>query len=145
MDRGDSLIEILVSLTVLSIGITAIVFALGTNASTTITNRGQAQAETSLLAASEYVKALAPTAAELSACPSVLYPILPTAVATISTIPHDPAYSITYGPASPLPVPSPAPSPSAASGCSSLVAVPVRVFDPLGNGFDLKTLVVKRR
>lgn len=57
-ERGDTLVEILVALTILGIGIGALVTALGVNATTSVTNRSQAQLEAVLLSAAEHVKTL---------------------------------------------------------------------------------------
>ena len=120
-DRGDTLVEILVALAILSIGIVALVGALGTNATTTVINRSQSQAASTLLAASEYVKSLPHN----STCG-------PASVVTINTeVPHDPLYAVTYGTGHQL----------GTTPCSSLSIIPVRVT---GNGFDLRVEVASR-
>jgi prepilin-type N-terminal cleavage/methylation domain-containing protein len=120
-ERGDTLVEILVALAILGVGIVALVGALGTNVTTTVVNRSQAKAETTLLAASEYVKALAPFT---FACGG-------SAVALTTEVPHDAAFAITYGP----------PAQVGGTACAKLVRVPVTVT---GDGFRLTVDVVKR-
>lgn len=121
-DGGETLIEILVSLAILGIAVTALLVALATNASTTIVNRDQAQAEATLLAASEYVKALA-------------YPSCSSGSATTVTaaqVPHDPGFTVTYGPAVAF---------DSSTPCATLARVPVTVT---GEGFTLTLDVVRR-
>lgn len=120
-DRGDTLVEILVALAILSIGIVALVGALGANATTTVVNRSQSQAASTLLAASEYVKSLPHS----STCG-------PTGEVTITNeVPHDTLYAVTYGPGRQL----------GTTPCSSLSIIPVRVT---GDGFDLRVEVASR-
>lgn len=117
-DSGDTLVEVLVALSVLSIGIVALVTALVTNTTVTVVNRSQAQAETTLLAAAEYVKTLPAATCGLSAEVPV----------TTAQVPRDPAFSVTYGPSAPL------------AGCD-VWTVPVTVE---GDGFELTLDVVRR-
>lgn len=120
-DRGDTLVEILVALAVLGIGVTALLVALAANASTTVINRDQAQAETALLAAAEWVKALA-------------YPSCTGSGITITPaqVPRATGFTINYGPAGALVTGTP---------CETLAKVRVTVT---GNGFTLTLDVVRR-
>jgi len=122
-DRGDTLVEILVALAILSIGIVALVGALGTNATTTIVNRSQSQASATLLAAAEYVKGRSPSAS-----------CAPGTVTTLSTaeVPHDPTFIVTYGPGRQL----------GTTPCADLAVIPVRVTTR--DGFDLTVDVADR-
>ena len=119
---GDTLVEVLVALAVLSIGIVALVGALTTNITMTVTNRDQSQAESVLASAAEHVKSLS--------LPFSCSGGTPTAVAT-SAVPRSDSYAVTYGPAEAL----------AGQPCAKLIAVPVVVT---GNGFALTVRVVKR-
>lgn len=121
-DRGDSLVEILAALVVLSIGVVGLLTALATHASTTVVNRSQAQASTLLLAAAEHVKSLPYAACGPSGATAV----------TTAALPHDPLFTITYGPGRAL---------DGSTPCAELTVVPVRV---VGDGFDLSSDVVKR-
>ena len=124
-DRGDTLVEILVALAVLSIGVVALTAGLTTNFTATGINRDQAQAETALTAAAEHVKGL-PVSTLPMACPGgAAQPVSPAAV------PRDPAFTITYGPAGRV----------GTTSCSSLIRVPVTV---MGRGFELRVEVVRR-
>lgn len=121
-EAGDSLVEILVALAVLSIGIVALVGALTTNVTTTVVNRDQAQAESTLTSAAEYVKRLSlPFTCNGGTATSVPF----------NAVPRGPAFSVSYGP----------PEPLAGQPCSNLIAVPVNVS---GGGFSLTVRVVKR-
>ena len=120
-DTGDSLVEVLASLAVLSIGVVGLLIALATQASTTTTNRDQAQASTTLLSAAEYVKAL-----PYAACG----PSSATAVTT-AQLPRDAALAVSYGPGAQV----------GSTPCAQLTSVPVTVT---GNGFALTVEVVKR-
>lgn len=122
-EHGDSLIEILAAVAVLGIGITGLLTALATQASTTVVNRSQAQASTTLLAAAEYVKALPYTA-----CGPGSAVVVPP---TDPRLPHDAIFTVTYGPGQQL----------ASNACSALTVVPITVS---GDGFDLSAQVVKR-
>lgn len=120
-EAGDTLVEILVALAVLGIGIVALTGALVTNVTTTSINREQAQAESVLASAAEFVKGLSGT----PACGVFL------ASPTLTEVPRSAAYAITFGPA--VSVDS--------QPCAQLVGVPVNVT---GNGFALSVTVVKR-
>lgn len=127
-ERGDSLVEILVALAVLGIGITGLLTALVTHASTTTINKDQAQIETALLSAAEYVKAL----------PYVACTGTPTGWTTIDStsgapaVPADGSYLLEYGQLRQL----------GTADCAELAQVTVRVT---GNGFqDVQLDVVKR-
>lgn len=124
-DRGDTLVEILVALAVLSIGIVALSAGLTTNITTTVVNRDQSHAETVLTAASEYVKGL-PTTVLPIACPGG-----PPQPVSRSAVPRDEAFTVTYGPAAQV----------GATPCDRLIQVPVTVN---GNGFTLTVNVVTR-
>lgn len=121
-DAGDSLVEILASLAVLAIGVTGLLTALGTHASTTIANRSQAQAATTLLAGSEWVKAQ-----PFAACSPGAATAIP-----VATVPRDPGFTLTYGPAHAV---------DGSTPCSQLAIIPVQVT---GDGFTLNVDVVKR-
>lgn len=120
-DQGDTLIEVLAAVTILAIGVTGLITALGTHVTTTVANRSQSQASTALLEAAEYVKAI-----PYSACgpSSVQYP-------SASTVPHDAAFVVSYGPGHQL----------GTTSCSELTIVPVTV---VGDGFSLHLDVTKR-
>lgn len=124
-DRGDTLIEVLVAVTILAIGVTAIVGALGAMASTTIANRGQARAETALLAASEYVKTMPLTAADFTSCG----PAPATLIASQVAVPAGFVPSFAQGSAAP------------GTTCDQLIQIPVQVT---GEGFTLSVAVVRR-
>lgn len=121
-DRGESLIEILAAVAVISIGLAGLLTALGTHATTTVVNRSQSQASTLLLAAAEYVKSR-----PFGACA----PVAATLVST-AQLPHDPAFTVSYGPGRQL---------EAGTPCADLTVVPVHVS---GAGFSLTADVVKR-
>ena len=122
-DRGDSLVEILVALAVLSIGMVALLSALTTNITITGTNRDQSQAGAVLVSAAEHVKS----------APSIPFSCTGGSAVAISTtdVPRPAAFSVTYGPA------------EAVEGqpCTEVVAVPVRVT---GEGFDRTVRVLRR-
>lgn len=121
-DRGDTLVEILVALAVLSIGITALIGALITNITTSELNQDQAQVSTILLSASEHVKGLPPL--NCGAGTVTLDP---------ADVPHDNAvFQVTYGPAVDF---------DGATPCSIMYRVPVTVT---GAGFAVTVDVVKR-
>lgn len=120
-DRGDTLVEVLVALAVLSIGITALMGGLLTNITTTGVNRDQAHVSSTLLSASEYVKALTTVP-----CGT------PAVTITTTQVPHDPGFSVSYGPAVAFDANTP---------CTEMLRVPVRV---VGNGFDVSLDVVRR-
>ena len=120
-DRGDTLIEVLMSLSILSIAVTALLGALSTNIATTGINRSQSQATTTLLAAAEYVKGMA-----MPGCGAGTTPIPAASVPRATSI-----TSVAFGPVvgvDGLP-------------CSDLRAVHVEV---VGDGFDVSTNVVRR-
>lgn len=123
-DRGDSLIEILVSLAVLGIGITALMAGLSANASTSVLNRSQSRADAALTSTAEYVKSL-PYSEATIACGAA-------ATTNPSSVPRDPAFTITYGSASAF---------SSGVSCSLLKQVPLTVS---GDGFTLTMVVVRR-
>ena len=120
-ERGDSLVEILAALAILSVGVIGLLTALATQVSTTTTNRSQTHVTTTLLAVAEYVKALPFTACGPGAATSV----------TTAQVPHDPAFTATYGPGAPV----------GSTPCSALTSVPVTVS---GDGFSVTVSVVKR-
>lgn len=123
-DRGDSLIEILVSLAVLGIGITALMTGLATNASTSVLNRSQSRADTLLNSTAEYVKSLSFSHASL-ACGAA-------ATTNPADVPRDPGFTVSYGGASTF---------SSGVSCSLLKQVPITVT---GDGFTLTIVVVRR-
>lgn len=124
-DRGETLVEILVAVSILGVAIVTLISALATNVVATVVNRGQAKAETTLLAASEYVKSLAFTSAQFSCTGGS-----PTTVTT-AQVPHDTTFTVTYGP----------PVAIGSTSCGTIVRVPVTVT---GDGFTLSMDVVKR-
>lgn len=124
-DRGDSLIEILVALAVLGIGITALLGGLGTAATTTVTNRGQSQASTTLLAAAEHVKSVPLGSSDFASC------LTSTTTLGQADIPHDPVFTVTYGPGEAI----------GTVACAELLQIPVTVA---GDGFSLTVRVVRR-
>lgn len=123
-DRGETLVEILVALAILSVGIVSLIGALATNVTATVVNRGQAKAESTLLAASEYVKSLSFTPAQFACSGS------PVTVTT-AQVPRDAVFAVTYGP----------PAQVGTTPCGKIVRVPVTVT---GDGFTLTVDVVKR-
>ena len=58
-DEGFTLVEVLMAMIVLGIGIAALMTAMGTHIKTSVANRNQAAATSTLTAAAEYVKAYA--------------------------------------------------------------------------------------
>lgn len=133
-ERGDTLVEILATVAVLGIGVAGLLTALATHASTTGINRDQAQVNTLLVAAAEYVKSL-PFAGTAATCtPSATTTITSSSLPQypVSSVTLDASYILTYGPAHPL---------DGSTGCDVLEVVPVRVS---GNGFSATTDVVKR-
>lgn len=120
---GESMIELLVAMVVLSIGITGLLGALAAHATSTTNNRQQSQAESVLASAAEYVKGLSTVSISCPGGPSV----------TVSTtqLTRPSGYTVTYGPAEALD----------GQACASIVAIPV---DVTGNGFALSVNVVKR-
>lgn len=121
-DRGDSLIEILVAVAVLGIAVTALMFGLGTNATTTISNRSQSKAATILQDAAEYVKALSGGTCSPNSSTTI----------TNTDVPHDSAFTVTYGPATDF---------NGSTSCNVMAKVPVTVT---GDGYTLTLTVVRR-
>lgn len=121
-DRGDSLVEILAALAILSIGVVGLLTALAAQVSTTVTNRNQTQASTTLLATAEYVKGL--PFSTFGSCSGS------TTIVT-TQVPHDATFAVAYGPAVAV----------GSTPCADLVSVPVTVT---GDGFALTINVVRR-
>lgn len=121
-DEGDSLVEVLVSVTVLSIGVISLVTALQTNVTATVINRDQAQLETLVLSEAEYVKSIPLTAA------------LCTAAAPFDTsaVPRPIGYTVTFGTLTGF----------QGQSCSKLASVAIAVS---GNGFSLPPVTVVKR
>ena len=111
--------EILAALAILSIGVVALLTALATQATTTVTNRSQSQVNTTLLAAAEYVKSLSFTACGPSSETTVSASWVPT------------GFTVKYGPGVQV----------GTTSCSDLTSVPVTVS---GDGFSVTLSVVKR-
>lgn len=134
-DRGETLIEILVALAVLGIAITALMGALGVNASTTIVNRSQAQISASLLHGAEYVKSLSFT----TLCTgSTTWVDVPT-----GAVPHDDAkFDIRYRTAEAFGQPATACDPSTGGTGTTLASVRVEVA---GDGFVARYVEVPIR
>lgn len=135
-DRGDSLIEILVALAILSIGVSALVTALGVNATTTATNRSSAQLDAVLLSAAEHVKALPFT----TVCTGALdwQPVLST-----TDVPRDATFSVRWREAHVFSVDTTACDPSSAVATGTELAQ-VRI-EVSGDGFQPRTLDVTVR
>lgn len=129
-DEGFTLVEVLMAMIVLGIGVAALMSAMGVHIKTTVVNKSQSQGTALLAAAAEYVKALP----WQSSC-------APTSVQTvgIADVPHDPNFTLTYGPATA----GPATFGKADPSCSTLEAVPVNVDSTL-YGFHLSVTVLKR-
>jgi Tfp pilus assembly protein PilV len=129
-DTGESLVEILAAVTILSIGVTALVTALGTHATVTRVNRSQSQASTSLQAAAELVKSLpladSPPDGRIDSCAG-----LTDADVTMAELAHDPLYKISYAPV-------------ACSAGARSVVVRVVVSTTDADGFTADLDVVKR-
>lgn len=125
-ERGDSLVEVLAAVTVLGIGVTGLMAALGTMATSSASNRSQTRTHDVTASATEYVKSLPLTVADVTTlCAAV-------SSTTITTIPLPTGFAASYGPGA-----------SAVSGvpCTTLVSIPVRVT---GDGFDQTVSVVRR-
>lgn len=128
-DAGDSLIEVLVALAVLSIGITGLLGVLADHAATTTINRDQSQIETALMSGAEYVKSLpfstgpAPTPCSLTGW---------TAIAT-GNVPYDSSkFVLEYGNGIAL----------GSESCTKIAQLQVRAT---GQGFqDVVVTVIKR-
>ncbi|MCW2674663.1 MAG: hypothetical protein JWP14_3252 [Frankiales bacterium] len=121
-DVGDTLIEILVALAILGIAVVALVGALAVNASTTVTNRSQSEAQSFAMAAAEYVKSV-PLTPALCATPDAAFD--PAAV------PAPTGYTVTFGTLAGF----------MGRPCASLAAVTLTVA---GDGFTVPVTVVKR-
>ena len=121
-DHGDSLVEILIAVAVLGIAVTALMFGLGTNATTTLSNRSQSKAATILQDAAEYVKAVGGS----TCAPGT------TTTLTNAKLPHDSTYTVTYGPAADF---------NGSTPCSVMAKIPVTVT---GDGYNLTMTVVRR-
>lgn len=120
-DAGDTLVEILVALAVLSIGVVALVGALGVNATTTVLNRSQAEAATVAMTAAEYVKNV-PLSSTL--CTSAV-PFNEAAV------PRPTGFNVSFGPLLGF----------EGRPCEKLASVTLTVT---GDGFTVPVTVVKR-
>ena len=133
-DHGDTLVEILATVAVLGIGVVGLLTALATHASTTGVNRGQAQANTLLVAAAEYVKGSPYTGMAGTCTPAAVTPVTAASLPQYpsSSVILDASYTVTYGPAHSL---------DGSTACDVLEVVPVTVS---GNGFTVSTEVVKR-
>jgi prepilin-type N-terminal cleavage/methylation domain-containing protein len=128
-DEGDTLVEILVALAILGIGISALLVALATNASTTVVSRDQAQAGTALVAAAEWVKAQPFSSFTCDATPPAVAP-----AGTVITATQPPAgFVATYGVATPV----------AGATCASLVRIPVTVTQT-GHDYSVSLDVIRR-
>jgi len=121
-EAGETLIEILVALAILGIGISALLTALATNASTTVINRDQAHGEAAVLAAAEWVKAQ-----PFPSCTSGA-----TTDITPAQLPRATGFVLTYGPAKAFDTSTP---------CGKLARIPITVT---GSGFTLTLDVVMR-
>ena len=124
-DRGDTLVEILAAITILGIGVTALVTALGVMATTTVSNRSQARAETALLAGAEFVKTMPMSSVEFTSCgptPRTL---------TVAELKVPTGFSVRILQGSAL----------TGASCSQLVQLPVQVT---GDGYTLSVAVVRR-
>jgi prepilin-type N-terminal cleavage/methylation domain-containing protein len=121
-DRGDTLIEILVALAILSIGIVALVGAIGANASATSVNRQQAQVDSVLLSAAEYVKSV-PLNSALCSAPVPF---------DANRVPRPAGYTVTFGTLTAYP----------GQVCPDLATVAITVT---GDGFTLPPLTVLKR
>lgn len=121
-ESGDSLVEVLVALAVLSIGIAGLLGALGAHSIATTVNRDQSQVESTLLSAAEYVKSL-----PFAQCTPIGWQEIDEVA-----VPRDDAYTVEYGSAAPL----------GSVPCTKLAVVKVRVS---GNSFQgIAVDVVKR-
>jgi Tfp pilus assembly protein PilV len=120
-EAGDTLVEILVALAVLSIGVVALVGALGVNASTTVTNRSQSEAATIAMTAAEYVKSVPLTTA---LCGSAI-PF------DEASVPRPAGFNVTFGPLDGFD----------GEPCAKLASVSLTVT---GDGFTVPVTVVKR-
>lgn len=126
-DAGDSLVEILVAMAVLSIGITGLLTALATQVSTTAVNRDQAQMESVLTSAAEYVKSRQLTSSCSPAASPSSWSTIPT-----SAVPHGPAFVAEFSNTHQV----------GSISCSALTAVTVRVT---GAGFQPRMVDVVTR
>src|SRR3954452_18738671 len=89
-DTGFTLIEVLIAMVVLGTGVVALVTALGVNAKTTLGNRNQSQASSTLAAAAEYVKSV-PWSDPSIACGGSVTTL------SVAQLSHDPSFNVTYG------------------------------------------------
>lgn len=126
-DEGFTLVEVLVAMIVLGIGIAALMSAMGTHVKTTVANRNQAIATSTLTAAAEYVKSYQwnPVLAA-GTCPAISGATLTSNGPTAPT-----GLAITYSDGQSMP---------SASMCE-LQRVTVHV---VGFGYDLSVDVAKR-
>jgi prepilin-type N-terminal cleavage/methylation domain-containing protein len=118
-DEGFTLVEVLVALIVLGVGVAALLGALGMQAKTSLGNRNQSQAATTLAAAAEYVKSLAWSAACAGA-----------SVDIGAAVPHATGFTVSY-----------AQQQFGSTPCTSLVVAHVT---GTGNGYDLAVDLFKR-
>jgi prepilin-type N-terminal cleavage/methylation domain-containing protein len=122
-DRGDSLIEVLIALSILSIGVTALMFGLGTNITTSVTNRIQSEGVTALESAAEYVKSLD----QATICATTTQTSVPASEVVAPT-----GATISFGPVTTV----------GSEACSAIAAIPVQVA---GNGFQTIHVTVVTR
>lgn len=124
-DGGQTLVEILVALAILGIGVTALMAALGVNASTTVVNRSQAQISSTLLQAAEVVKAMPFT----TVCTGSVdwQPTMSGAA-----VPRDPQFDVRYRTAEVFGSPGTACDPTTGPGGTTHASVRVEVS---GDGF----------
>ena len=130
-DRGDTLVEILAAVSILSIGVIALITALATITKATGANRNQAQALTTLLAAAEYVKTMNLAATDYASCGPTPAALSATQFTAAS------GFTARYLQGSPVPVPSG----QTATLCTSVLEIPVQVQ---GAGFSMQLMVVRR-
>jgi len=119
-DAGFTLVEVLVALIVLGTGVATLLGALGMQAKTSLGNRNQSQAATTLTAAAEYVKSL-PWSATCAGA----------AVDISGSVAHASGFVISYA-QQPF---------DGSTPCTSLVTAHVTV---VGNGYSLAVDVLKR-
>jgi Tfp pilus assembly protein PilV len=124
-DAGDTLVEILAAVAILSIGVVGLVSALAAMTKGTVSNRSQARAETTLLSAAEYVKTMSLSSADFASCG-------PTPAAlTSAQIDIPTGFNAAYDQGT-------APS---GSTCTQLIQIPITVT---GDGYSLTLSVVRR-
>lgn len=125
-DAGDTLIEVLVALAVLSIGVVTVVGGLSTQVIATGANRDQAQASSVLNDAAEFVKAQSfSTVCALTSSTAI----------TASSVRLDSSWTVTEGPATDFD------SGGTCSGSTELAKVTVSVS---GHGESLSLIVARR-